>query len=183
MGDRQQDAPTEMIREMGLDPQMLDKMQQQQQYEQQPHQQHQQHQPHQPGMQDPGFQHLSAQQQMEYMNYQQRMQQQAQAQAQAQAPPEYDETSTVTSTESSEMDLNKLGLSGGKKTLFDIIISKLKGPLVVAILFIIFSLIQVDGIFRQFLPPMILGNSYYYLAIKGLVVGAFYLATSLFIDE
>lgn len=91
--------------------------------------------------------------------------------------------SSTESSGSAEMDLNKLGLTGGKKTMFETVISKLKAPLVVTLLFIIFSLVQVDGIFRQFLPPIILSNNYYYLAIKGLVVGAFYLASSLFIEE
>ena len=124
MAHRQQDAPSEMIREMGLDSQMLDRLQQQQQPNMMP-----------AGSFNPGFQSHQQQQQQPQIDYSQQQPQQLQIPQQMQAeqphapqpqaPQQYNDTSSSSLTESSgsaEMDLDKLGLTGGKKTFFETIL-------------------------------------------------------------
>ena len=194
-----QDIVSEMAREMNLNPSMLDSLQQQQQQAGGygapvggpgmpsgggP-----------PGVGGPGmppgggapggFGQMSPEQQMAML---QAAQQPPMQQQQQMPPQQYEETSSEDSTESSgsasaEMNLDKLGLTGKQKSVFDNILSKLKGPLVVVVLFVIFSLAQVDGLFKQVLPAVINNNTYYYLGLKGLAVGVVYLGSSLFIEE
>jgi hypothetical protein len=103
-------------------------------------------------------------------------------QQQQQQPPmqEYEEISEVTSNSTeSELDLEKIGLVGKPKSMMDTIMDYLKDPLIVIVLYVILSLVQVDKLVKQVLPAMISGNTYYYLAVKGLLMGTLFLGTRL----
>jgi len=93
------------------------------------------------------------------------------------------ESDTVSSSSSSEMDLDKLGLTGRRKTWFDSIISRLKGPLVVIILCILIMLPQVDSTFRSVLPMAFSGSVYRSVIAKAVLIGIAYLGVGIFIED
>jgi hypothetical protein len=185
------DIVSEMVQQMGLTPQMVDRMQDQGQGY-----------PQYQGMPG-GAMQGGAMQGMHGMQggampggmgglpstpeEQMRLLQDAQsaAQAQGQAPPvddyagqnhqanQGDDESSQASTES-DIDLEQIGLGHSRSTI-DIIMEYLKDPIVVLVLYIILNLPEVDTLIRRTLPSNISGNVYYYLAIKGLILFSAYL--------
>lgn len=178
------DIVSEMVQQMGLTPQMVDRMQDpgQGQGYQQPY----------PGggMQGgmgggmPGGMGglpSTAEEQM-------RLLQEAQTAAQshhappaedyrpAVAPEEGDDSSDA-STES-DIDLEQIGLGHSRSTI-DIIMEYLKDPIVVLVLYIILNLPQMDTLIRRTLPSSISGNVYYYLGIRASLLFGTYLLTRL----
>jgi hypothetical protein len=105
---------------------------------------------------------------------------------QQEAPPPvaYDSVSNSssesTNSSNSVADMHTLGLDGTKpKSFLDNVLAYLKDPLVVIVLFVIINLAPVDKLFQQYLPALIRSNNYYYLGIKGLILGAAYLTSKL----
>ena len=84
------------------------------------------------------------------------------------------------SSSSAEMDLDKLGLSGRSNGIFDKIFYYLKDPLVVLVLFILFSLIQFDNIFKPMLPYF-LNSGLYFIVLKGLIASGLFFVIKLVI--
>ena len=176
------DIVTEMTREMNLNPAALEALQNQQQggYSQGPT----------GGGSggNPSFGALTPQQQMDMIQAQALAAQAAQSQPVAQPGPsimqdpnDYD-TDTASSS-SSDMDLDHLGLTGRRKTWFDSIISRIKGPLVVIILVILILLPQVDSTLRSILPSVVNGSVYYSILAKALIIGISYLGVGVFIED
>jgi hypothetical protein len=117
----------------------------------------------------PDFSQLSPQQQMAMMErYNQ------QASQPMVPPPVYDAKSDGTSDTSS----SDLGLDGKPMGWMDSLINKLKNPIIVVVIFIIFSLTQFDGLIRPLLPA-ILNSGFYFLCVKGLCAGLTFLLTQL----
>jgi hypothetical protein len=153
------DIAQQFAQEMNLSPEMMDRMQQQQGY----------------GYQQPSgpqISEYSPEQQMAMMQYQQQMaqQQMVQAQQQQQQPSipqqNYDSDSD---TSSSELDLDTLGMN--KQTNFmDNIMQWLRDPLMMILLFFIFSLPYLDNMVRPLLPALISGGIYYAL-LKSFIAG------------
>jgi hypothetical protein len=57
------------------------------------------------------------------------------------------------------------------ESFFDRMLRYLKIPVIVALLFVLFSLPYTNTLFQQFLPAGILGNSTYFLLVKTVLVG------------
>ena len=55
----------------------------------------------------------------------------------------------------------------------------LKDPIVIVLLYIILNLPQVDSLIKKALPVALAGTIYYYIAFKGLFLGAVYTLTRL----
>lgn len=165
------DIVSDMVQQMGLTPQMADQMQNQQggmagvPYS---------------GGYGPGGPGLPStpEEQMRLMEAAQQppmMQQQM---------PEYDsdsETETTASTES-DVDLEKVGLNSPPKGWVDSIMNYLKDPLVVMVLFVIINLSQVGDLLRKVLPAMLVGNSYYFIGAKALIMGTVFMGSRLVIS-
>jgi len=58
-----------------------------------------------------------------------------------------------------------------------------KGPLIVGVLFVIFSLKYIDDIIRQILPSFLSGKELYYLIAKAVFVGSAYMLSRLFVED
>jgi hypothetical protein len=58
-----------------------------------------------------------------------------------------------------------------------------KGPLIVGLLFVIFSLKYVDDIIRQILPAFLESKEIYFLLAKAVFVGAGYMLTRVFVED
>jgi hypothetical protein len=173
-----------MVQDMGLTPQIADQLQSQQQ---------------QMGQMGPG----SAEEQMRMMQYAQQQAQQPpmqmppmQMQPQAppapplqpqSVPPGYD-TASETPSESTastvseiEADLEKVGLNIAPKSTIDNVMDCLKDPIIVIVLFIVFSLTPVGDMIKKLLPLVITSNNYYLIGIKALLVGGLFLGSKLVI--
>jgi hypothetical protein len=181
------DIVNQLTEEMGMNQQMLQQMQQMPQQmpmqqmpmQQMPMQQMpMQQMPMQQGSVD--FSQLSPEQQILMM--QQNMEKPQTEPQQAAKPDQWDDSSSESSSSSTsggsaEMNLDKLGLNGNNG-FFETFLNYIKDPLIVVIIFILFSLTQVDNIFVQFLPKF-LSSGLYYLIIKGSLCGVLFFLTKL----
>jgi len=152
------DIVTNMVNEMRLTPERAEFLQQQQNQ-----------------LNNSGnFQQMTPEMQMKMM------QMASQPQQQQPPPPQYDSDTASTSTQSTVSEDNN---NKHTQSTFDNIMNYLRTPLIIAVLFIIFNLIQVDGLIKQLMPAIIKNSMYYYLSVKGLLVGGSYLLTRLVIEE
>lgn len=151
------DIVGQIANEMNLTGDMLDAMQQQQIA----------------GMQGgmagvPDISQLTPQQQMAMMDrYNQ--------QASQQVPQQVYDGQSDSSSDTSSSDL---GLNGKPMGWMDSLVDKLKNPIIVVVIFIIFSLTQFDGLIRPMLP-VILNSGFYFLTVKALCAGVTFLLTQL----
>lgn len=124
-----------------------------------------------PGMQ-PGmvggqdFSHLSPEQQMAMMDSFNR-------QAARRSAPIPDDLSSEISSRSSSSD--------GSVSMADSIVSYLKAPIIVMVIFILFSLAQFDSILKPLLP-LLLSGGMYYIALKGACAGLAFLLVRLVVN-
>jgi hypothetical protein len=133
---------------------------------------------------------------MEQMQQQQQIQQhQQQMQTPQQVPPQQfqqqpdidssDSDSTVSTASDVSLDqLQKLGIGNSESIetgFFDKLLNNIKLPIVVAIIFIIISLPQVDTLLASVIPSKINNNLYYNLAIKAILGALMFLLFNMFL--
>jgi len=138
------------------------------QSEQQQQQQQQQQQPQQPQQQQP--------------QQQQPQQQQPQQQQEPQYVPESEESDTSASESEQEDNIvdipnndqdlqaiEKLGLTGNPMGWTDTIISYLRDPIIIIVVFFLLNILQVDTLLKSVLPALFHKYIYAYIGLKGLI--------------
>lgn len=118
----------------------------------------------------PDISQLSPEQQMAMMDAYNR---QAAGVGSGQPMLQPDDASSVSSSSSSMSD------TAGSWT--DNIVSYLKAPVIVMVIFILFSLTQLDGVLKPLLP-LILAGGLYFTALKGALAGLTFLLIRLVIN-
>ena len=170
MGSR--DIVHQLTEEMGMNQQMLQNMQ--------------------PGQMQPAqmqgggvdFSQLSADQQVLMMQQAQGQQiddrEEIPRRRRSSKPEKWESSSNGSSTDSSvsaEMNLDKLGLNGDSG-MFDKMFHYFKNPFIVFAIFVLLSLIQVDGALKPLLPSS-LATGLYYIIIKAIIAASAFLLINL----